>query len=99
MMYISDSLNKMIEESFKHNWNRPALSDYKGITLYYRDVARRIAKMHIIFKGVGIQKGDKIAICSKNQAIVFLIPSANIVSGNQPISALILSGAMAYLLS
>ncbi|MBQ1883333.1 MAG: AMP-binding protein, partial [Bacteroidales bacterium] len=65
----------MIEESFKHNWNRPALSDYKGITLYYRDVARRIAKMHIIFKGVGIQKGDKIAICSKNQAnwaVVFL---------------------------
>ena len=75
MMYISDSVNKIIEESFKHNWNRPALSDYKGITLYYRDVARRIAKMHIVFKGVGVQKGDKIAICSKNQAnwaVVFL---------------------------
>lgn len=75
MLYISDSLNKILEESFRHNWNRPALSDYKGITLYYRDVARRIAKMHIIFRNVGVQKGDKIAICSKNQsnwAVTFL---------------------------
>ncbi len=74
-MYISDSLIKMIEESFKQNWNRPALSDYKGITLYYRDVARKIAKMHIVFQGVGVKKGDKIAVCSKNQsnwAVVFL---------------------------
>ena len=75
MMYTSDSLIEIIEESFKHNWNRPALSDYKGITLYYRDVARRVAKMHIVFRESGVKQGDKIAICSKNQsnwAVVFL---------------------------
>lgn len=69
------SLNKMIEDSFRKNWDCPALSDYKGITLYYRDVARRIEKLHIIFKICGIQKGDKIAICARNQAnwgVVFL---------------------------
>ena len=38
-MAVNVSLNKMIEESFKKNWNSPALSDYKGVTLYYRDVA------------------------------------------------------------
>ncbi len=65
----------MLERSFKENWDNPALSDYKGITLYYRDVARRIEKMHIVFEICGLQKGDKVAICSRNQAnwgVVFL---------------------------
>ncbi len=69
------SLNKMLEDSFKANWDSPALSDYKGITLHYRDVARRIEKLHIIFSICGVNKGDKIAICSRNQAnwgVVFL---------------------------
>lgn len=69
------SFNKMIEKSIKDNWNNPALSDYKGITLHYRDVARRIEKLHIIFKICGVEKGDKISICSRNQAnwgVVFL---------------------------
>jgi long-chain acyl-CoA synthetase len=69
------SLNKILEASFKKNWNSPALSDFKGVTLYYRDVARRIEKLHIIFNTCGVQKGDKIAICSRNQAnwgVVFL---------------------------
>lgn len=62
------SLNKIIEESIKKNWNCPALSDYKGVTLYYRDVARRIEKIHIMLDMCGVNKGDKIAICSRNQA-------------------------------
>ncbi len=62
------SLNQMFEESFKKNWNNPALSDYKGVTLHYRDVARRIEKMHIIFRVCGVERGDKISICSRNQA-------------------------------
>ena len=69
------SLNKILEASFKKNWNSPALSDFKGVTLYYRDVARRIEKLHIIFNTCGVEKGDKIAICSRNQAnwgVVFL---------------------------
>lgn len=61
-------MNKMLEESFRVNWDRPALSDYKGVTLHYRDVAKHIAKLHIIYDKCGIRKGDKIAICAKNQA-------------------------------
>ncbi len=82
------SFNKMLETSFKKNWNSPALSDYKGITLYYRDVARRIEKLHIIFGICGIKKGDKIAICSRNQAnwgVVFL---ASITYGAVPVPIL-----------
>ena len=62
------SVNKLFEESFKKNWDRPAISNYQGITLHYRDVARRIEKMHIMFGECGLQKGDKVAICSRNQA-------------------------------
>jgi len=62
------SVNKLIEQSFKQNWERPALSNYQGVTLYYKDVARRIAQMHLCFKQCGLQKGDKVALCSRNQA-------------------------------
>ena len=62
------SVNKLIEKSFKANWERPALSNYQGITLSYRDVARRISKLHIAFEQCGLEKGDKVAICSRNQA-------------------------------
>ncbi len=62
------SLNKTFKKSFQENWDRAALSNYQGITLFYRDVARRIAKLHIAFEQCGLQKGDKVAICSRNQA-------------------------------
>ena len=62
------SVNKMLEKSFRENWDSPALSNYQGITLCYRDVARRIAKLHIAFEKCGLEKGDKVAICSRNQA-------------------------------
>ena len=62
------SVNKLYEKSFKENWDRPALSNYQGVTLHYRDVARRIAKMHIMYEHCGLKKGDKVAICSRNQA-------------------------------
>ncbi|MBO4816677.1 MAG: AMP-binding protein [Bacteroidales bacterium] len=62
------SLNKAFQKSFIENWDRPALSNYQGATLFYRDVARRIAKLHIAFEQCGLQKGDKVAICSRNQA-------------------------------
>ena len=62
------SVNKLYEKSFKENWDRPALSNYQGVTLHYRDVARRIAKMHIMYERCGLKKGDKVAICSRNQA-------------------------------
>ena len=65
---MTNSFITQFEQSFKNNWDRPALSDYKGITLHYKDVARRIAKLHILFEECGLKKGDKIAICGRNQA-------------------------------
>ena len=62
------SVNKLLQESFVQNWDRPALTNFQGMTLAYRDVARRIAKLHIAFEQCGLQKGDKVAICSRNQA-------------------------------
>ncbi|MBR6886772.1 MAG: AMP-binding protein [Bacteroidales bacterium] len=62
------SVNKILQESFLKNWDRPALTNYQGMTLAYRDVARRIAKLHIAFEQCGLKKGDKVAICSRNQA-------------------------------
>jgi len=61
------SLNALLEKSFKENWERPALSNYGGDTLTYADIAEKIAWLHIFFKQCGISKGDKIAICSRNQ--------------------------------
>ena len=62
------SVNKILQDSFVRNWDRAALTNYQGMTLAYRDVARRIAKLHIAFEQCGLQKGDKVAICSRNQA-------------------------------
>lgn len=62
------SVNKIFEKSFIDNWDRPAISNYQGVTLHYRDLARRIAKLHIMFEECGLEKGDKVALCSRNQA-------------------------------
>lgn len=62
------SVNKIFESSFRENWERPAISNYRGTTLHYRDLARRVAKLHIMFEECGLAKGDKVAICSRNQA-------------------------------
>lgn len=70
-----NSLNEMFERSFKENWNRPAICNYGQEVMSYRDLSEKIAKMHILFEACGIQKGDRIALCSKNQAnwgLVFL---------------------------
>ena len=55
-----------IESSIKENWDRPALTDYHGINCNYKDVARKIEKLHILFENAGIKKGDKIALCGRN---------------------------------
>ena len=62
------SLNVLFEESFKKNWDRPALSNYNQTTLYYKDVARKIAELHLFFEACGLKPGDRVAVCSKNQA-------------------------------
>ncbi len=67
-MKIQDSFIQLVEESIRANWDRDALTDYKGATLQYKDVARKIEKMHILFEHAGIKKGDKIALCGRNSA-------------------------------
>ena len=63
---MEESVIKYIEESIRTNWNRPALTDFKGAMSSYKDVARKIEKLHLLFEHCGIQKGDKIALCSRN---------------------------------
>ena len=58
----------LIEHSIRKNWSLPALTDYEGGTIYYKDFALHIAKLHEYFKAGGVQKGDKIAICGKNSS-------------------------------
>ena len=62
------SFNSLIQKSIIDNWNQDALTDYKGATLQYHDVARKIEKLHIMFESSGVVKGDKIALCGRNSA-------------------------------
>lgn len=62
------SFNSIIEKSIIKNWDLDALTDYKGATLQYKDVARKIEKLHILFENSGVVRGDKIAICGRNSA-------------------------------
>lgn len=62
------SVNKLIEKSIKENWDRDALSNYQGATLRYKDLAERIRYLQIAFEQCGLKKGDKVALCSRNQA-------------------------------
>lgn len=62
------SFNSIIEQSIIKNWDLDALTDYKGATLQYKDVARKIEKLHILFENSGVLKGDKVAICGRNSA-------------------------------
>ena len=69
------SFNELIEKSILTNWNLDALTDYKGQTLQYHDVARKIEKLHILFENSGVTRGDKIALCGRNSsqwAVAFL---------------------------
>ncbi len=62
------SFNAIIEKSIIDNWNLDALTDFKGATLQYHDVARKIEKLHILFENSGVEKGDKIALCGRNSS-------------------------------
>ena len=69
------SFNALIEKSIIDHWDLDALTDYKGKTLQYHDVARKIEKLHILFENCGLQKGDKVALAGRNSsnwAVAFL---------------------------
>ncbi len=62
------SFNQLIQQSIIDNWDYDALTDFKGATLQYHDVARKIEKLHILFESSGVQRGDKIALAGRNSA-------------------------------
>lgn len=81
-------INKILENSIRKNWEELALTDFNGISLQYRDIARKIAKLHLLFENAGIQKGDKIALCGKNStqwSVAFL---ASLTYGAVPVPIL-----------
>lgn len=67
-MFLPVSFNEALSQSVKNNWNRNSMSDYGEVTFQYKDVARIIAKLHILYEEAGIKKGDKIALCGRNQS-------------------------------
>ena len=62
------SYNALVEKSIIDHWDMDALTDYKGQTLQFHDVARKIEKVHILFENSGVQRGDKIALCGRNSS-------------------------------
>lgn len=67
-MHHQDSLNAYILQSLRNNWELLALTDYNGASFQYKDIARKITKLHILFKSAGVMPGDKVAICGRNSA-------------------------------
>lgn len=65
---MEQSFIALIERAIKEYWDSDALTDYKGATLQYKDVARKIEKLHILFEESGVKKGDRIAICGRNSS-------------------------------
>lgn len=65
---IQQNLIKFYERSFSENWDLPALSNYNGVTFSYGEAAKQIAKLHLLYEGLGVKKGDKIAVFGKNSA-------------------------------
>lgn len=62
------ALIQYIAQSLRDNWELLALTDYKGASYQYRDVARKIAKLHVAFERAGLRRGDKVAFCGRNSA-------------------------------
>lgn len=67
-MEYRDNLNQYISDAIRDNWENLALTDFDGSSFQYRDVARKIAKLHILFDSIGIKSGDRIALCGRNSA-------------------------------
>ena len=67
-MQLPQSFNQVLADSIRENWTRSSMSDYGEFTFQYKDVARIIEKIHILFEAAGVRKGDKIALCGRNQS-------------------------------
>ncbi len=82
------SFNEYIENSIKENWERIALSDFEGVSYHYKDIARKITKLHLLLESADIQKGDKVAICGRNSAHWAVAFFATITYGAVPVPIL-----------
>lgn len=82
------SVNKILENSIRTNWERDALSNYQGATLKYKDIAQRIRYLHLAFEKCGLKKGDKVALCSRNQANWGVCFLASLTYGAVPVPIL-----------
>ncbi len=81
-------INEILQNSIQKNWEELALTDFGGISLQYRDIARKVAKLHLLFEHAGIKEGDKIALCGKNStqwAVAFI---AGLTYGAVPVPIL-----------
>ena len=67
-MNEKSSVAFLLQDSIRRNWNLPALSDIDGLSLSFRDLGRKICKLHILFESAGIKPGDKVALCGRNSA-------------------------------
>lgn len=65
---MDHSLNKLLLNAIKDNWEELALTDFNGVSFQYRDVARKVAKLHILYKSIGLKPGDRVALCGKNSS-------------------------------
>lgn len=77
-----DNINRYIADAIAQNWEALALTDFDGSSFQYRDVARKIAKLHILFREAGINRGDKIALCGRNSAQWAIVALASFTYGS-----------------
>ena len=85
---MEHSIIKYIETSIRENWEELALTDFNGVSFQYRTIARKIAKLHIVYETVGLQKGDKIALCGRNSAQWSIAFLASLTYGAVPVPIL-----------
>lgn len=79
---VKKNFIKIYEDSFKENWSLPALTDYsKGTTFTYGDMAREIARIHLLFEECQIRRGDKIALIGKDSARWCMVYMAAVTYG------------------
>lgn len=85
---MEKSIIKYIEDAIRENWEELALTDFNGVSFQYRTIARKIAKLHIAYETIGIQKGDKIALCGRNSAQWSIAFLATLTYGAVPVPIL-----------
>lgn len=65
---METTLNGYLQSSVRKNWEELALTDFNGVSFQYRDIARKVAKLHLLYEQAGVKRGDKIALCGKNSS-------------------------------